>query len=68
MTKAEAMKEAKTRWGPTAMVTLGEPVQTPFEVGSVQNGWLDVKGQGASWEAAFANADAKKAKHAKKVL
>jgi hypothetical protein len=65
MTKLEATKEAKKRWGRLAVAEemLG-PIFTKFEVGigrdPMTGGAESVKGKGKTWEEAFADADKRK--------
>ena len=69
MTRAEALKEARRRWGPTGYadsiqdndgpgaVALSLVLGSMCEVGhSSRDGSLVVKGRGPSWEVAFQDA------------
>jgi len=78
MNDKQALTEAKKRWGKYAAVRRDQP-STKFPnrlthtVGFIALGLLfDVKGQGTTWEEAFANADSKAqseaAKRAQKMI
>jgi len=58
MTEAEALQEARRRWGEHGYVR-GETgaVSGRFSVGFCDGVLFFVKGYGATWEEAFANAD-----------
>jgi hypothetical protein len=58
MTEAEALQEAKRRWGKQGYVR-GEmgAVSSRFSVGICEGVLFFVKGYGGNWEEAFAGAD-----------
>ena len=60
LTVFEAEAEARWRWG--GLITRGlaryrPGARKPFEVGVRRFGSVEVRGRGASWEAAFSDAD-----------
>lgn len=60
LTVFEAEAEARWRWGGLLLrgfARYSPGLRQPFEVGTKQFGSVKVRGRGASWEAAFRNAD-----------
>lgn len=63
MTQAQALKEARRRWGARAVIEdnkkshvlkSGAVISGPCNVGKIECGFFHVKGSGSSWEHAFA--------------
>ena len=61
MDEEAAISEAKRRWGPSGAVSIADEwVQARCLVGELRSGpKFHVSGRGATWEAAFADADAR---------
>jgi hypothetical protein len=64
MSDAEALQEARRRWGDEAYVRHRTsnpllPSRPAYAVGRQDGNLFDVRGQGDSWEEAFADADTK---------
>jgi hypothetical protein len=57
-----AEAEARWRWGglfAKGFARYSSALRRPFEVGTKRFGSIKIRGQGTSWENAFANADTK---------
>ena len=57
-----AEAEARWRWGSLLLLRRGfarysSALRRPYEVGTRRFGSIRIRGQGTSWESAFANAD-----------
>lgn len=60
MNVIQVLKECKRRWGPTGNAQVNRKAKLSKTVGTVAMGmFFEVKGQGETWEAAFADADRK---------
>ena len=61
MDEEAAISEAKQRWGPSGAVSIADEwPQARCLVGELRSGpKFHVRGRGATWEAAFADADAR---------
>ncbi len=58
-----AIAEARRRWGPPGAISLDdEYANSRFLVGELRGGRFWVRGRGSSWDAAFADADARNAR------
>ena len=58
MTKAQALAEAKRRWGQSGTVKIDTSYPTgPYIVGRYVGGWFFIECMGPTWEAAFVGAD-----------
>lgn len=63
MTTIQVIKECKRRWGPTGNAQVNRKAKLSKSVGQVVLGtFFEVKGQGETWEDAFADADRKNIK------
>jgi hypothetical protein len=59
LTVQQAEVEARWRWGglfARGLVRYSPALRLPFEVGTRRFGSIKIRGQGKSWESAFANA------------
>ena len=55
-----AIAEARGRWGPCGAVSVADEYRrSRLLVGELRGGRFWIRGRGASWEAAFADADAR---------
>ncbi len=60
LTVQQAEREARWRWGglfSRGFARYSRAVRLGFEVGTKRFGSITIRGQGTSWEGAFANAD-----------
>jgi len=56
----EAIAEARRRWGPQGAVSVADQfLHSRLLVGELRSGRFWVRGRGSSWNAAFADADAR---------
>ena len=59
-TAEKAIAEARRRWGPHGAVSLADQYpRARHLVGELRNGRFHIRGRGASWGAAFADAEAR---------
>jgi hypothetical protein len=59
-TAEAALEEAHRRWGPKGAVSVADEfLQSRMLVGELRGSRFWVKGRGSTWEAAFADADAR---------
>jgi hypothetical protein len=59
-TMKQALAEARKQWGSHAAVQVRKKLALPYSVGLIWMGMaFEVKGQGKSWDEAFANYDEK---------
>ena len=55
-----AVDEARRRWGPNGAVSVADEfLRSRMLVGELRGGRFWVRGRGATWQAAFADADAR---------
>ena len=55
-----AIAEARRRWGPTGAISIADRYRrSRLLVGELHGGRFWVRGRGSTWEAAFADADAR---------
>ena len=55
-----AIAEARRRWGPTGAISLADQFpRSRLLVGELRGGRFWIQGRGSTWEAAFADADAR---------
>ena len=55
-----ALAETRRRWGPSGAVSIADQyLQSRLLVGELHRGRFWIRGRGATWEAAFADADAR---------
>jgi hypothetical protein len=55
-----ALEEARRRWGPSGAVSIADQyAKSRLLVGELRGGRFWILGRGATWEAAFADADAR---------
>ena len=56
----EAIAEARRRWGPNGAVSVADEYQrSRLLVGELRDGRFWILGRGSTWDAAFADADAR---------
>jgi hypothetical protein len=55
-----AISEARRRWGPTGAISFADTYRLAHcLVGELRHGRFWIRGRGSTWEAAFADADAR---------
>jgi hypothetical protein len=60
---AEAFAEARRRWGRCGAVSIADEFKRSRRlVGELRGGRFYIRGRGSSWQAAFADADAREAR------
>lgn len=56
----KAIAEARRRWGPVGAVSIADEYRrSRLLVGELRHGRFWIRGRGSTWEAAFADADAR---------
>ena len=62
MVVEDAIAESRRRWGPRGAISIADRFRrSRLLVGELRDGRFWIRGRGSTWEAAFADADAREA-------